>query len=167
MGDLAVANSYDPHEIQPYKVGSVKEMTIEVEQLHLVESTLTNAKKNLKKMNKIYDYLNLIDSKELEYGGNVPICPSGISSTIGPIAQSRQVVYYQVWFMFMDEIIHIQKTLIECSICGKIEPLLLNEIMDKMNLLIKPSSSVSFLKFTPPQIKLFVPLNLEHIFDLL
>ena len=125
--------------------------TIKAEPICMVTSTLANSKKNLKKMNKIYDALNLIDPKE-EFKEN-----NG--------KPQLMEIYYQVWFMFMDEIIHIQKTLINCSCKGKIEPLLVKEIMDKMDLLIQPIP-VQFLKYKPPQIKLFIPPNVEHIFNL-
>ena len=130
---------------------SKQKATIKAEPIRMVASTLANSKKNLKKMNKIYDALNLIDPKEeLKENNGKPHLIE---------------IYYQVWFMFMDEIIHIQRTLINCSCEGEIKPSLVKEIMDKMDLLIQPIS-VQFLKFKPPQVKLFIPPNVEHIFNL-
>lgn len=69
------------------------------------------------------------------------------------------LIYYEIWFMFMDEIIHIQKDLIDDFKCFD-QPLKIDEIVYKIKLLLKPKiikSETDKIGFNPPQIKLFVP----------
>lgn len=117
---------------------SKKEMivTINIEEIYTVDSTLKNAKKNLKKLEKIYNHICNIDYKKLQESEII-----------------QNVVYYEVWFMFMDEIIQVQTDLIKNGrLCETMETM-----ETKINRLIKPIS-VSISKFHPPQIKLFIPI---------
>ncbi|ADO00352.1 hypothetical protein WIV_gp009 [Wiseana iridescent virus] len=127
---------------------------IKAEEICLVNSTLKTSKKNLKKLEKVMDTLNIIDVKKL----------NGIKEImIDPLLHK---IYYELWFMFTSELIHIQKDLIlyfEYSFRREKQPLSNKEITDKMRLLIKPIS-VQFLKFKPPQIKLFVPEQIYNEF---
>ena len=118
-------------------------VTVQLESLCLVNSSLSNAKKNLKKLDKIYDSLNQLDYKKLK----------GMNGVITPLLHT---IYYELWFMFMDEITHIQKDLIEYTINGQNHLQTADELMYKITLLMKPIS-ISFFKFKPPPIKLFVP----------
>ena len=68
-----------------------KEAIIKIEDICMVQSTLQIAKKNLKKLQRVYTRLNHIEYKRLN---------------------NDNIIYFEVWFMFMDEIIHIQKNLI-------------------------------------------------------
>jgi hypothetical protein len=132
--------------------------TIKIEEVCLVNSSLKFARKNLKKIEKIYNELNLIDSKQLK----------GINGLINPLLHS---IYYEVWFMFMDEIVHLQKNLIdyfEYAARGEDQPIKNNEFVDKIKMLIKPISvdlSTSTKSFKLPQIKLFVPQSIYDEFN--
>lgn len=127
---------------------------IKAEEICLVNSTLKNSKKNLKKLEKVMDALNIIDIKKL----------NGIKEKkIDPLLHT---IYYELWFMFTNELIHIQKDLIdyfEYSFKREKQPLSNKEITDKIKLLIPPIS-IPFLKFKPPQIKLFVPPQIYNEF---
>ena len=132
-----------------------KSVIVKVEGICLVNSSLKFARKNLKKIEKVYDDFNLIDRKQL----------NGINGLIRPLLHS---IYYEVWFMFMDDIIHIQKDLInyfEYASKGEEQPIKNNEIVNKIKMLTKPVS-IKFLtqskSFKPPSIKLFVP---QSIYD--
>lgn len=136
---------------RPSSTTSRKDVVIKVEEIYLVNSSLKIAIKNLKKMEKVYDDINLIDPKKLH----------GINGIIKPLLH---VIYYEVWFMFMDEIIHIQKDLIEYfefAQKGEPQPRSKKELTDKIKMLTKPISIPFFispkLTFKPPQIKLVVP----------
>lgn len=126
------------------------EVVIQVEHICLVNSTIKNAKKNLKKMDKIYNNLNLVDLRKLD----------GIKDFVNPLLHT---IYYEIWFMFMNEIIHIQKNLLELfdTLNDKYR---ITKIIEQIRLLIKPISIPFFIlldqkivKFKPPQVKLFVP----------
>lgn len=133
----------------------VPTVTIKVEEVCLVKSNLKIARKNLKKIEKIYDDLNLIDPKQLK----------GIN---GLINQLLHTIYYEVWFMFMDDIIHIQKNLIdyfEYANKGEEQPIKNNEFVDKIKMLMKPISvdlSTPSKSFKLSSVKLFVP---QSIYD--
>ncbi|CCV02270.1 hypothetical protein IIV30_075L [Invertebrate iridescent virus 30] len=121
---------------------------IKIEQICLVNSTLKTAKKNLKKLEKVMVELESIDYKKLKLGDTLT------------------TIYYEVWFMFINEIICIQKHLIEYFVCllkNKPQPLPNNEIVDKINLLCKPIF-IQILNFKPPHIKLCVPQNIYNEF---
>lgn len=121
---------------------------LKIEQLCLVNSTLKNAKKNLKKLEKVMVDLESIDYDKLKLGDTLT------------------TVYYEVWFMFLNEIICIQKHLIDYFVClleNEPQPLPNNEIVDKINLLLKPIS-FQILNFKLPQIKLFVPEQIYNKF---
>ena len=140
----------------------VPTMTIEVEEVCLVKSNLKIARKNLKKIEKIYDDLNLIDPKQLTRSlDNMP-CGTAL---INPLLHT---IYYEVWFMFMDDIVHIQKNLIdyfEYANKGEEQPIKNNEFVDKIKMLMKPISvdlSTPSKSFKLPSVKLFVP---QSIYD--
>ena len=146
----------EPNALHLSKRCSSKVVTIKVEEIYLVNSSLKNAIKNLKKMEKVYDDINLIDPKKLH----------GINGIIKPLLH---VIYYEVWFMFMDEIIHIQKDLIEYfefDRDGEPQPRSKKELTDKIKMLTKPISIPFFISskstLKPPQIKLFVPSSIYH-----
>ncbi len=134
----------------------INTVTIQVEYLCLINTTIKNAKKNLKKMDKIYNNLNLVDTKQLD----------GYDE-IGPLLH---IIYYESWFMFMDEIIHIQKDLLNffTDVNDTLQP---TKIIKQINLLVKPISIPFFIslnhklvKFKPPQVKLFVPNTIYNKF---
>ena len=139
--------SSSKNKINGLKVPTV---TIKVEEVCLVKSNLKIARKNLKKIEKIYDDLNLINPKQLK----------GINGFINPLLHT---IYYEVWFMFMDDIVHIQKNLIdyfEYANKGEEQPIKNNEFVDKIKMLIKPISvdlSTPSKSFKLPSVKLFVP----------
>nr|P25097.1 RecName: Full=Uncharacterized 15.9 kDa protein in MSP 5'region [Simulium sp. iridescent virus]AAA66584.1 unknown protein [Simulium sp. iridescent virus] len=119
--------SSSKNKINGLKVPTV---TIKVEEVCLVKSNLKIARKNLKKIEKIYDDLNLINPKQLK----------GINGLINPLLHT---IYYEVWFMFMDDIVHIQKNLIdyfEYANKGEEQPIKNNEFVDKIKMLMKPIS---------------------------
>jgi hypothetical protein len=138
----------------------INEVIIQVEHICLVNSTIKNAKKNLKKMGKIYNNLNLVDSHALD----------GVNNVVDPFLHT---IYYEIWFMFMDEIINIQKDLLkvfECLVDIDVS-LQISKIIEQINLLIKPISIPFFIclnqkivKFKPPQVKLFVPETIYEKF---
>src|SRR5574344_2251040 len=103
------------------KVQKANIITIKVEEIYLVNSTLKNAKKNLKKMDKIYDKINKINFKEIRHK----------LGCFHPL-----LIYYEVCFIFMAEIIHIQKELINDFKCSR-QPLKIDEILYKIKLLLK------------------------------
>ncbi|ABF82045.1 hypothetical protein MIV015R [Invertebrate iridescent virus 3] len=122
---------------------SPRQVTIKAKELWLVNSTMTIAKKNLKKMEKVYDYLNQINIK-----------------TLSP----ESVIYYELWFMFIVECIHIQKIIIEYfqhEKNGEKQPITIGEIVYKIKMMLKPIS-VPFLKVKTGHVKLFIP---EQIFN--
>ena len=113
-----------------------KEAIIKIEDICMVQTNLQVAKKNLKKLQKVYTRLNLIDYKKLN---------------------NDDVIYFEVWFMFMDEIIHIQKNLINNFKVYKNYNF--KKIQEDIEILMKPIS-IELLTFKPPLIKLMVPYNL-------
>jgi hypothetical protein len=161
--------SSSKNKINGLKVPTV---TIKVEEVCLVKSNLKIARKNLKKIEKIYDDLNLIDPKQLK----------GINGLINPLLHTipfsngegmkvdfvDRSIYYEVWFMFMDDIVHIQKNLIdyfEYANKGEEQPIKNNEFVDKIKMLMKPISvdlSTPSKSFKLPSVKLFVP---QSIYD--
>jgi hypothetical protein len=113
-----------------------KEVIIKIEDICMIQTNLQLAKKNLKKLQKVYTKLNLIDYKKLN---------------------NDKVIYFEVWFMFMDEIIHIQKNLIN-NFKGY-KNYNLKNIQEDIKVLMKPIS-VELLAFKPPLIKLMIPHTL-------
>lgn len=116
---------------------------IEIEQLRLVNSTLKSAKRNLKKLEKIMVDLDAIDYKKLKLDNEIFLT----------------TIYYEVWFIFINELISVQKQLIEGQFKPQSSPC--KEIVDQISLLLKPIST-QILSFRPPQIKLCVP---QHIYN--
>jgi hypothetical protein len=115
----------------------VQTTIVKVEGIYLVQSTIKDTQTHLKKLEQIYDKLNLVEYKKLR----------------------KNRIYYEVWFMFMDEIIHLQKILIDYMMDETKQNK--QEILKKIKLLMKPIS-ISFFKFkTPSCIRLYVP---EQIF---
>lgn len=148
--------SLDSNPVSPVHLSNrlLKEITIEVEEVYLVNSTIKNAKKNLKKLIKIYDTINLVDYKYFQKNNNL-----------------KHIVYYETWFMFMDDIVHIQKDLIEYfenEINGEKHQRTQKELVDKIKMLLKPISiefsNCNIKRFTPPSIKLFVPEQIYEVF---
>lgn len=116
---------------------------IKVEELYLVESTLKNAKQNLKKMEKVSRYLDTVNFKEIQ----------SILGCFHPF-----LIYCEMWFVFIHEIVSIQKTLIDHF--KGFEHLQMEKTVSKIKLLIKPKKikfENQIISFYPPQIKLFVP----------
>ena len=146
--------SSSKNKINGLKVPTV---TIKVEEVCLVKSNLKIARKNLKKIEKIYDDLNLVNPKQLK----------GINGFINPLLHT---IYYEVWFMFMDDIVHIQKNLIdyfEYANKGEEQPIKNNEFVDKIKMLMKPISvdlSTPSKSFKLPSVKLFVPPSIYDEF---
>ncbi len=110
-----------------------KEAIIKIEDICMVQASLQIAKKNLKKLQRVYTRLNHIEYKKLN---------------------NDTIIYFEVWFMFIDEIILIQKNLIDnfkgYKSCN------LKKIQEDVNVLIKPIS-IELLTFKPPSIKLMIP----------
>jgi hypothetical protein len=125
-----------------------KDYVIEVEALLLVKSDLTMARKNLKRMQHIYDKVNgLINQNEGKFQPGSP--------------PHSDCLYSEIWFMFMDEIVHIQHVIIKSLIEGTLTDYKINEFVDKIKLITKPISII-FFGYKPPQVKLFVP---QIVFD--
>jgi len=114
-----------------------KDIVIKFEGIYLVQSTLIEAQTCLKNLEDVYDQLDLINYKQIVQKKKGSLIP---------------IIYYEMWYLFMVEIIHIQKSLID----GEND----QKIIDKINLLKKPISK-PFFKFQPPQkIQLYVPPNI-------
>ena len=113
-----------------------KEAIIKIEDICMIQSSIQIAKKNLKKLQRVYTRLNHIEYKKLNHDN---------------------IIYFEVWFMFMDEIIHIQKNLIDNFKVYK--GYNLKKIQEDVNVLMKPIS-IELLAFKPPSIKLMIPQSL-------
>lgn len=92
--------------------------SIKLESLLILNSTINTAEKNLKKLEVARDQVYRINYRNLK----------GLVNTL----------YYELWFMFMDEIIHIQKLVLDFFREGQSQPISINEIIYKIRLLMKP-----------------------------
>jgi hypothetical protein len=128
-------------------------VTIKVEEICLVNSSLKYAQKNLKKIEKIYNELNLIDFKQIKKNNGL-----------------TQFMYCEIWFIFIDDVLHIQKQLInyfKYDFKDEQQPIKKNEFVTKIRMLIKPISVeilTSSKRLMLPQIKLFVPKSIYDEF---
>lgn len=113
------------------------EMTTETD-VFVRQTSLKTAKKNLKKLEKIYEQINLVNYKTIP---------------------TTHKIHYEHWFMFMDEIIQIQKKILD-----RWQNSVWLDIMSDVGLLIKPQSDLSpFCTTTRHQIWLCIsttPSNL-------
>lgn len=125
-----------------------EEIVIQAEKLYLIQSTIKNAKNNLKKLKKIYNRLNVVEPKKLN-----DQCGTENNST----EFLKHVIYYEMWFIFIDELVHIQKELIDLYMIPaeqrRESDIIIN---DRLKFLIKPVS-IFFAEFKPPCIRLIVP----------
>jgi hypothetical protein len=92
--------------------------SIKLESLLILNSAITRAEKNLKKLEVARNQVYQVNYKNLK----------GLVDTL----------YYELWFMFMDEIIHIQKLVLDFFREGRTQPISANEIIYKIRLLMKP-----------------------------
>jgi|GWRWMinimDraft_13_1066021.scaffolds.fasta_scaffold20747_2 hypothetical protein len=92
--------------------------SIKLESLLILNSAITRAEKNLKKLEVARNQVYRVNYKNLK----------GLVDTL----------YYELWFMFMDEIIHIQKLILGFFREGQTQPISANEIIYKIRLLMKP-----------------------------
>ena len=90
--------------------------SIKLESLLILNSA--ELKKNLKKLEVARNQVYRVNYKNLK----------GLVDTL----------YYELWFMFMDEIIHIQKLVLDFFREGQTQPISANEIIYKIRLLMKP-----------------------------
>lgn len=111
-----------------------------IESLFVIKSTILLAKQNIKKLEKLYGELNLVDPKNLN---------------------KVDMVYYELWFIFLDEIIHIQKLLI--NFFTQPTKKLCKQIISKIKLILKPIP-IEILNFKPKEVNLFVH---EKIYELI
>lgn len=119
-------------------------LTINIEGTYIVLSSIKVAIKNLKKIEEIYDKINAVNFKKLK----------------GP---KHHIIYYELWFIFIDEMVHLQKDIIDCMTNGCNDQQI-KLLVEKIKLLIKPTSTISFFKFKPPQIQLHVPKCIYDLF---
>lgn len=115
----------------------LKEATIKVEDICTTMGNLQTAKKNLKKMERVYNRLNCMEYKK--------------------DLTNSDTIYFELWFMFMDEIIHIQKKIID-GFKGYNKTYNMKKIHEDVKVLMKPIS-IQFATFKPPFIKLIIPLK--------
>lgn len=92
--------------------------SIKLESLLILNSAITRAEKNLKKLEVARNQVYRVNYKNLK----------GLVDTL----------YYELWFMFMDEIIHIQKLVLDFFREGQTQPISANEIIYKIRFLLKP-----------------------------
>ena len=114
-----------------------KEEIIKIEDLCVISGSFQTAKKNLKKMERVYNRLNCMEYKK--------------------DLTNSDTIYFELWFMFMDEIIHIQKKIIDGSKGYKTYNM--KKIHEDVKVLMKPIS-IQFSTFKPPLIKLIIPKNI-------